>query len=136
MIERIIPAIYVEDLIRSRNFYCDLLELKVTFEADWIAQLSDPLNSASQLILQPRADELVPMAFQKRAQGISIVFVVPNSDTVYEKALSMDLKIIQKPKNEFYGQRRFMTVDPDGLLLDISSVCEPSPEFKAKYFGG
>ena len=47
----------------------------------------------------------------------------------------MGLKIIQEPRNEIYGQRRFLTIDPDGLLIDVSSNCEPSPEFVAKYFG-
>jgi len=45
----------------------------------------------------------------------------------------MGLEVIQKPRDEMYGQRRFLTVDPDGLLVDVSSDCEPSAEFVAKY---
>jgi len=33
----------------------------------------------------------------------------------------MNIPIIQEPKNEAYGQRRFLTKDPDGCLLDICS---------------
>lgn len=44
----------------------------------------------------------------------------------------MNLEIIQEPTNEEYGQRRFLTVDPDGLLVDVSSPCEPSAEFMTK----
>lgn len=135
MIERMVPALYVEDLSRSKAFYCNLLDLKPGFEADWIVQLSDPENESIELILQPRTHDLVPKAFQKAIQGSSIAFVVPDCDVLYEKAQSMGLEIIQEPTNECYGQRRFLTVDPDGLLIDISSNCDPSPEFIAKYFG-
>lgn len=135
MIERMIPALYVEDLSRSKTFYCDLLDLKPGFEADWIVQLSDPENESIGLILQPRTHDLVPKAFQKPPQGSSIAFVVPDCDVLYKKAQTMGLEIIQEPKNEYYGQRRFLTVDPDGLLIDVSSSCDPSPEFMAKYFG-
>lgn len=134
MIERMVPALYVEDLESSKSFYCDLLGLKPAFEADWIVQLADPDNKAVALILQPRTHDLVPAAFQRPPQGSSIVFVVPDCDTLYSKAQSMGLKIIQAPKNECYGQRRFLTLDPDGMLIDISSTCDPSPEFMEKYF--
>lgn len=75
------------------------------------------------------------MAFRKRPQGVSIAFVVPDSDEIFAKAESMGLEIVQRPKNEEYGQRRFLTVDPDGLLVDVSSACEPSAAFMMKYFG-
>ena len=135
MIERMVTALYVEDLQRSKAFYCDLFDLKPGFEAEWIIQLSAPENSSIELILQPIKQDLVPKKFQKSPQGFSIVFVVNDCDTLYKRAQSMGLEIIQEPKNEHYGQRRFLTVDPNGLLIDVSSNCDPSPEFKKKYFG-
>lgn len=135
MVERMVPALYVEDLERSKAFYCDLLDLKPGFEADWIIQLSDPENASIELILQPMKHDLVPKRFQTSPQGCSIAFVVNDCNALYERAQSMGLEIVQEPKNEHYGQRRFLTVDPDGLLIDVSSNCEPSPEFKEKYFG-
>jgi uncharacterized glyoxalase superfamily protein PhnB len=57
-----------------------------------------------------------------------VTFVVPDVDLVYEKALTMGLRIVQAPRNEFYGQRRFLTVDPNGCLIDICSpVSETEP---------
>lgn len=135
MVQRMVPALYVADLQRSKAFYCDLLELKSGFETDWIIQLSHPENDSIELILQPMKHELVPTEFQKPPQGCSIAFVVNDCDALYKRARSMGLKSVQEPKNEHYGQRRFLTVDPDGLLIDVSSSCEPSPEFMEKYFG-
>ena len=136
MVNRILTTIYVDDLVRSKEFYINLLGLIPTFETDWIVQLCDPENENVNLTLQPKNHELIPEGFGKQPQGFSIAFVVDSCDEIHVKAQSLELKIVQSPKNEEYGQRRFLTVDPDGTLVDVSSACEPSPEFVAKYFGG
>jgi uncharacterized glyoxalase superfamily protein PhnB len=45
--------------------------------------------------------------------------VAPEVGVVYEKAVAMGLQIVQEPRNEFYVQRRFLTVDPNSCLIDI-----------------
>ena len=134
MVTDIATAIYVSDLNESKQFYVQLLGLEVVFDSDWVVQLSSPLNDSLNLTLQPRTHEFIPKQFQQKPQGMSITFVVEDADVVYETALSMNLEIIQPPTDEIYGQRRFLTVDPDGLLIDVSSQCEPSAEFVEKYF--
>ena len=52
-----------------------------------------------------------------------VTFVVDDVDRVYTKVLPLQLIVIQEPRNEFYGQLRFLTKDPDGCLIDI---CTPS----------
>ena len=136
MVTAIFAAIYVADLERSKAFYCQLLGLIPVFDSDWIVQVASPNDASVTLTLQPRQHELVPDGFREPPQGMSIAFVVPNTDEVYGKATAMGLHIVQEPKDEIYGQRRFLTVDPDGLLVDVSSNCEPSAEFKAKYMAG
>jgi len=133
MVTAIFAAIYVDDLERSKDFYTELLGLAVVFDSDWIVQVASPADESINLTLQPRNHELVPEEFKNSPQGVSIAFVVPDTDEVYAKATAMGLRIVREPKNEIYGQRRFLTVDPDGLLVDVSSLCEPSPEFRAQY---
>lgn len=58
---------------------------------------------------------------QQKPTGMYVTFVVPDVDVVYKKAVTMGLPIIQEPCNEFYGQRRFLTQDPNGCLIDICS---------------
>lgn len=50
-----------------------------------------------------------------------MTFVVLDVDTVYAKAIAQKLEILQPPRNEFYGQHQFLTVDPHGCIVDISS---------------
>jgi catechol 2,3-dioxygenase-like lactoylglutathione lyase family enzyme len=135
MVTAIFTAIYVSDLERSKDFYCDFLGLKPVFESDWIIQIASADDETINLTLQLRNHELVPEGFRDSPQGISVAFVVPDTDEIYAKAIALGFRIVQEPKNEIYGQRRFLTVDPDGLLVDVSSECEPSAEFKAQYMG-
>ncbi|MDB9527643.1 hypothetical protein PN498_16725 [Oscillatoria sp. CS-180] len=60
--------------------------------------------------------------FQASSQGIYLTFVVPDVDDCHAKAQAMNVKILQPPTDEFYGQRRMLLVDPNGVLIDISAL--------------
>jgi len=132
---RLLTSIYVDDLSLSKDFYLNLLGLVVVFEADWIVQLSDRNNENINLSLQLRNHDLIPERYRKKPAGFSIAFVVDDSDKIYSQALKLKLDIVQPPKNENYGQRRFLIAAPEGTLVDVCSPCDPSPDFIAKYFG-
>lgn len=133
MVSAIFTAIYVEDLERSHAFYRNLLGLVPVFESDWILQLASPDNESITLTLQPRNHELVPASYRGKPGGASVAFVVESCDKIFAQATAMQLEILQPPTDEIYGQRRFLVLDPDGLLVDVSSPCEPSTEFRAQY---
>lgn len=46
----------------------------------------------------------------------------------------MGLEIIQEPKNECYGQRRFSRIDPDAQLIDVSFNYQPAPRAEGAIF--
>ena len=133
MVSEMVVGVYSDDLQKSKKFYTDLLGLVPIFDSDWVVQMTSRDNENLNLTLQLRTHDSIPEAYRKKPQGFSITFVVPDVDSVFETAQSMGLDIVQPPKNEDYGQRRFLTLDPDGLLVDVSSDCEPSPEFVQKY---
>ena len=88
-------------------------------------QVSLILNvSAALLFVRADTAESVPLKYQTSPGGVYVTFAVSNVDQSYEKALAMKLTIVQPPRNEFYGQRRFLTVDPNGFLIDICSPWE------------
>jgi len=122
---RILTNICSDDLQKSKKFYTDLLGLKMKYDSDWYVQLCCPDNSDIEYGIIKRDHELVPKKYQNKPDGMYVTFVVGNVDTLYEKALEMDIYIIQEPRNEFYGQRRFLTQDPSGCLIDICSPWEP-----------
>ncbi|MEA5410678.1 VOC family protein [Synechococcus sp. BA-120 BA3] len=120
---RLLTNLCSDRLGESRDFYVSLLGFEVNYDSDWYVQLHSPTHPALELGLIARSSELVPPSFQQAPAGLFITFVVPDVDAVYAKALSLGLSILQEPRNEFYGQRRFLTVDPNGCLIDIGSPC-------------
>ncbi len=118
---RILPTICSDDLARSRDFYVELLGLEVNYDSDWFVQLRVPDNPEMEYGIIQRDHELVPAEHQQSPNGVYMCFVVDDVDESFAKAQAMGLEILQQPRNEFYGQRRFLTRDPDGCLIDICS---------------
>ncbi len=120
---RLLTNLCTDRLGESRDFYVSLLGFEVNYDSDWYVQLRCPSHPELELGLIARSSELVPAPFQQAPTGMFITFVVPDVDAVYAKALALGLPILQEPRNEFYGQRRFLTVDTNGCLIDIGSPC-------------
>jgi catechol 2,3-dioxygenase-like lactoylglutathione lyase family enzyme len=126
---RILTNICADDLAASRDFYVRLLGFEVNYDSDWYVQLRGPKPADLEFGIIKRTHELVPREYQTTPSGMYVTFVVPNVDELYEKARAMGAKLIQGPRNEFYGQRRFLLLDPAGCLIDI---CSPWSEEEAQ----
>jgi catechol 2,3-dioxygenase-like lactoylglutathione lyase family enzyme len=60
-------------------------------------------------------------------------FEVDNPDAIYAQALAAGLPILKTLRDEDFGQRHFITADPNGVLIDIIKPIPPSAEFAAAY---
>ncbi len=121
---RILTNICSEDLQGSKEFYVELLGLEVKYESEWYVQLCTPENSEVEYGIIKKNHDLVPKDYQQSPNGMYVTFVVTEVDTIFKKAQEMNIPIVQEPRNEFYGQRRFLTQDPNGCLIDICSPFE------------
>jgi len=126
---RILTNICADDLPASRDFYVRLLGFEVNYDSDWYVQLRGPKPADLEVGIIKRTHELVPRSFQTRPSGMYVTFVVPDVDELYEKARAMGVTVVQEPRNEFYGQRRVLLLDPAGCLIDI---CSPWSEEEAQ----
>jgi catechol 2,3-dioxygenase-like lactoylglutathione lyase family enzyme len=120
-ISRILTNICSDRLTESRDFYVALLGFEIIYDSDWYVQLRSPSNQELEFGIILSSHSLIPKEYQTAPSGMYVTFVVPAVDLVYEKAVAMGLRIVQELRNEFYGQRRFLTVDPNGCLIDICS---------------
>jgi predicted enzyme related to lactoylglutathione lyase len=118
---RILTNICSDDLPRSKAFYVQLLGLEVKYDSDWYVQLCVPGDREIEYGLIQKQHDLVPDTYRQSPTGMYVTFVVADVGQVYAQAQAMSLPILQPPRNEFYGQRRFLTQDPNGCLLDICS---------------
>ncbi len=124
-----------DDLPRSRDWYVDRLGYQVDFDSDWFVQLRSTSTAAVELGILKRDHELVPPAFRTARTGVMLTVVVPDVDEVHRRAVDKGDTIIESPRDLFYGQRRCLILDPEGMLVDVSSECEPDPAWLASLRG-
>lgn len=119
---RLFANICSANIEKSKDFYMSLFDFKVNFDSDWYVHLTSPENESLELGMFDKNYDLIPESFSGQASGVYITFVVDDVDTVFEKAKSLGYEIVQEPEPTFYGQNRMLLKDPDGLLVDISSL--------------
>ena len=79
------------------------------------------------------AHETIPEAFRAPARGVLVSLEVEDVDAVYERFTAAGLPIHLSLRDEPFGQRHFISVDPGGLLVDVISPIPLSPEFARFY---
>jgi uncharacterized glyoxalase superfamily protein PhnB len=88
------------------------------------------LSSGSSTLLLGRLDEL-HYEHAARAKtirkgphglGVTLTLLVPDLQTAYQVVKDAGLEILLEPVEEFYGDRVFMFLDPDGYEWKISQT--------------
>ncbi|MCB0154774.1 MAG: VOC family protein [Anaerolineae bacterium] len=132
-ISALYPVIGTDKVAESKAFYTAHFPFEVTFEADWYVSLITREEPHFQLALLDYRHPSVPAAFRRPSQGLLLNFEVAEVDPVYARLKAAGLPIHLELKSEAWGQRHFITADPNGLLIDIIQLIPPSPEFAAQY---
>ncbi len=131
MPQRAFFSVLSTDLARSRDWYTSLFGYRVEFDSDWFVHLQDPDTPTLELGLIARDHEIVDERMRPHPTGGVVTLVVDDVDGLHAEAVSRGIEVVQPPTDLFYGQRRLLIVDPDGQVLDVSSECEPDPEWVA-----
>ncbi|OZU87018.1 glyoxalase/bleomycin resistance/extradiol dioxygenase family protein [Virgibacillus indicus] len=127
------PVLMTKNVKETSAFYQQYFGFSVVFEAGWYMSLKQETTGDELAILQA-AHETVPSAFGKSVQGLILNFEVDNVDEMYqhlikEKKLPLHLDL----RDEAFGQRHFITSDPNGVLIDIIMVIPPDKSFLEHY---
>ena len=121
IVNRLLINICSDKLSVSSEFYVKLFDFKIEYESDWFIHLKSRENNFELGIID-RKNELVPEEYQKSPQGFYLTLVVDSADAIYKEALKSDIEIIKEPHDTNYGQRRCLLKDPNGTLIDVSSL--------------
>ncbi len=125
-INRMMTNICSDKLKESKEFYTKLFDFDVDYDSDWFVHLISKDRQLELGIIQ-RTNDIVPQRAQTHPEGFYITFVVAAADEVFEMARSEQFEIISEPEDTFYGQRRLLLRDPNGVIVDVSS---PIPNFE------
>jgi uncharacterized glyoxalase superfamily protein PhnB len=125
-INRMMTNICSEKLSESRDYYTKLFDFNVDYDSDWFVHLISK-DKQLELGIISRTSEIVPAEIKDNPQGFYITFVVENADEVFEIAKKEGTEVISEPNDTFYGQRRLLLKDPNGVIVDVSS---PIPNFE------
>jgi catechol 2,3-dioxygenase-like lactoylglutathione lyase family enzyme len=126
------PVIGSQQLTATKDFYTSHLGFSVTFEADWYISLIREAD-AYQLAILDHTHATVPEGFRKPVQGLILNFETDDVDEVYERVQAAGLPIHLEIRDEAWGQRHFITSDPNGVLIDVIKIIPPSGEFADQY---
>ncbi|MBB6669077.1 VOC family protein [Cohnella nanjingensis] len=129
------PVILTEDVKASSAFYIAHFGFEPVFEADWYVSLKNSAGPAPfELAILSASHETVPEAFRKAAQGVILNFEVASADDAYERLIGeAKLPLRQPIRDEAFGQRHFITSDPNGVLLDVIQIIPPSEAYGEQY---
>ena len=131
--ESIYPVIGTDKILQSRDFYTRHFDFDIVFEADWYVSLKSRHNPDYELALLDYRHVSLPEAYRHPARGILINFEVANVDDVYAKLKKAGLPMVLELKSEDWGQRHFITHDPNGILIDVIQNIDPSGEYAEQY---
>jgi catechol 2,3-dioxygenase-like lactoylglutathione lyase family enzyme len=75
----------------------------------------------------------IPESARAYATGLILNFEVEDPDAHYARLQAAGLPILLSLRDEAFGQRHFITTDPNGVLIDIIKPIPPTGEYVQQY---
>ena len=127
------PVIMTADVAGTAAFYIDHFGFEALFSADWYVHLQSKESEHVALAILDGSHETIPETGRGTVSGLLLNFEVEDVDAVYERLKAAGLPIRLDIRDEDFGQRHFITADPNGVLIDIIKPIPPNAEYAAMY---
>lgn len=113
-------GVVTEKVQESKDFYVRMFGCEVIYEGDdgWIVLLQ--LGNSEVGFMKPNLTSQATIyrpAFQ--GQGIWIAIEVEDVDAEYQRIKSLGMPIEAEIRDEPWGDRHFVIVDPNGIGVDV-----------------
>lgn len=127
------PVLMTGDVAGTAAFYVAHFRFRPLFSSDWYVHLQSSEDKRVNLGIVDGDHDTIPQEGRGRTTGLLINFEVRDPDAVYERAVAAGLPILRTLRDEPFGQRHFITRDPNGVLIDVIKPIPPSAEFLAQF---
>ena len=133
---RYYPVLMTGDVAGTKAFYVAHFGFKPLFESDWYVHLQSVDDRRVNLGIVRGDHDTIPEEGRGRTSGLLINFEVRDPDAVYERVIAAGLPILCSLRDEPFGQRHFITRDPNGVLIDVIKPIPLNPEFQSQFVEG
>ncbi len=127
------PVIMTEQVAETAAFYIEHFGFQENFASDWYVHLQSVEDSGINLAILDGRHETIPAKGRGQVAGLLLNFEVEDVDTLHDRLQAAGLPILLAIRDEDFGQRHFITSDPNGVLIDIIKPIPPSAEFASLY---
>ncbi len=131
------PLITTSELFDARDFYVRHFGFEVLFEASWFVYLSGPGEDGSRgatlALMHPSHPSSPPGPEAFDGRGMILTIEVSDAAAVAFRLERDGAPIVHPLTDESWGQRRVMTRDPAGVLIDVVQQIAPVPGFWERY---
>jgi uncharacterized glyoxalase superfamily protein PhnB len=127
------PVVMTPEVASTAAFYVAHFRFRPMFEADWYVHLQSTEKPAVNLAIVDCTHETVPEAHRRPVAGLILNFEVEDVDREYDRIREAGLPILVALRDEEFGQRHFITTDPNGVMIDLIKPIPPSAAFLAHY---
>lgn len=129
MITSIFPTICADDVAATKDFYVELFGFEVIFDSGWYVQLESPDGTKPQIGIVQREHPTVPEAFRLQPAGVVVCIEVDDVDKVHDQVVAQGLELLVTLRDETFGQRHFITLDPSGTMVDVIKPIPAGEEY-------
>ncbi len=127
------PVIMTDDVKATAAFYESHFRFEALFDSDWYVHLQSKEDERVTIAVLDGQHATIPPEARGTISGLLLNFEVDDVDRVYEELRGAGLPILKDICDEDFGQRHFITADPNGVLIDIIKPIPPSAAFAAQY---
>jgi uncharacterized glyoxalase superfamily protein PhnB len=127
------PVIMTEKVAETAAFYMRHFGFRPIFEADWYVHLQSEADPVINLAILDGSHDTIPASGRGSASGLLLNFEVEDVDAEYARLTEAGVPVLLALRDEDFGQRHFITADPNGVLIDVITPIAPSAEFADQY---
>jgi uncharacterized glyoxalase superfamily protein PhnB len=123
----VFPAICAPSVAETAAFYRELFGFVDVFAADWYVQLEVPGHPETQIGIVAVDHPSVPEGHRRPPAGVLVSIEVDDVDAAHAAARARGCTEVRPLRDEPWGQRHFITLDPAGTLVDVITPIPVAP---------
>jgi len=127
------PVIMTNQVSETSRFFEENFRFDTKFDSGWYVHLQSREDETVNIAVMDGSHDSVPTEGRGQIAGLILNFEVDDVDTEFERATSNGLPILLPLRDEPWGQRHFITKDPNGVLIDVIKLIAPSKEYEDQY---